>query len=283
MKTIGVGLIGWGFMGRTHTEALRNIALFYPDADFRVSLEHVCSRRIEKAREAAEICGYKRYTDDYRVLLADPSVDVVSICTPNAQHEEMAIAALNAGKHVYIDKPLAVTYESAQRIADAAKNAPGKTRMVFNNRYTPAMLRAKELVDEGKIGEILSFEARYLHSGSIDPNRPIGWKQQMQGGVLLDLGSHALDLLTHLIGYPARGICKTRRLYDQRPTADGTTRDLGDDQAIMMLGVDVLGPKLLAPERLYIWGLALKIASNIIVIVLNYLFSKLIIFAKRSK
>ena len=143
MKTIGVGLIGWGFMGRTHTEALRNIALFYPGADFRVSLEHVCSRRIEMAREAAETCGYKRYTDDYRVLLADPAVEVVSICTPNAQHEEMAIAALNAGKHVYIDKPLSVTYESAKRIADAAANAPGKTRMVFNNRYTPATLRAK--------------------------------------------------------------------------------------------------------------------------------------------
>lgn len=236
MKTIGIGLIGWGFMGRTHTEALRNIALFYPDADFRVSLEHVCSRRIEKAREAAEICGYKRYTNDYRVLLADPSVDVVSICTPNAQHEEMAIAALNAGKHVYIDKPLAVTYESAQRIADTAKNAPGKTRMVFNNRYTPAILRAKELVDEGKIGEILSFEARYLHSGSIDPNRPIGWKQQMQGGVLLDLGSHALDLLTHLIGYPARVTSRFRTLYAQRPTKSGETeRALSEDQALILM------------------------------------------------
>ena len=188
MKTIGVGLIGWGFMGKTHTHALRSIALFYPDIDFKVRLVCVCSRRLEKAKEAAELVGYEKYTDDYRELLADPEIDVVSICTPNDQHEEMAIAALKAGKHVYIDKPLAVTAESAARIAEAAKNAPGKTKMVFNNRYTPAVMRAKELVEEGKIGDVLSFQMRYLHSGSIDPNKPIGWKQQMQGGVLLDLG-----------------------------------------------------------------------------------------------
>ena len=169
-------------------------------------------------------------------MLADPEVDVVSICTPNDQHEEMAIAALKAGKHVYIDKPLAVTYESAARIAEAAKNAPGKTHMVFNNRYSPAMMRAKQLIDEGRIGEVLTFQGRYLHSGSIDPNKPIGWKQQMQGGVILDLGSHALDLLTWLMGYPQRVMCKTRTLYANRPTKSGETEShLSEDHALMML------------------------------------------------
>jgi len=236
MKTIGIGLIGWGFMGKTHTHALQSLALFYPDADFRVKLVHVCSRRLEKAKEAAEDVGFVRYSDDYRKVLADPEVDVVSICTPNDQHEEMAIAALKAGKHVYIDKPLAVTAESAARIAEAAASAPGKTRMVFNNRYSPAMLRAKELVEEGRIGEVLSFEARYLHSGSIDPNKPIGWKQQMQGGVILDLGSHVLDLMTWLIGYPEKVFCKTRVLYGQRPTkAGGVEASLSEDHALMML------------------------------------------------
>ncbi len=236
MKTIGIGLIGWGFMGRTHTHALRDLALYYPDIDFRVRLVHVCSRRIEKAKEAAELCGYEKYTNDWRVLLADPEVDVVSICTPNDQHEEMAIAALKAGKHVYIDKPLAVTAESAARIAEAAKNASGKTHMVFNNRYSPAMLRAKQLIDEGRIGDVLTFQGRYLHSGSIDPNKPIGWKQQMQGGVILDLGSHALDLLTWLMGYPERVMCKTRTLYASRPTKSGDTENhLSEDHALMLL------------------------------------------------
>jgi len=236
MKTIGIGLIGWGFMGKTHTHALRSIALFYPDIDFQVKLVHVCSRRLEKAKEAAEQVGYLRYTDDYRVLLADPEVDVVSICTPNDQHEEMAIAALKAGKHVYIDKPLAVTAESAARIAEAAASAPGSTRMVFNNRYSPAIMRAKQLVEEGRVGDILSFQARYLHSGSIDPNKPIGWKQQMQGGVLLDLGSHALDLLTWMIGYPERVFCKSRTLYGSRPTKAGARESaLSEDHIVMML------------------------------------------------
>ena len=236
MKTLGIGLIGWGFMGKTHTHALRSMALFYPGLDFQVRLAHVCSRRIEKAREAAQIAGYARYTDDYRALLADPEVDVVSVCTPNDQHEQMVIAALEAGKHVYVDKPLAVTEESAARIAAAARGARGVTRMAFNNRYLPAMLRARELVEEGRIGEVLSLQARYLHSGSIDPAKPIGWKQQAQGGVILDLGSHALDLAVWLAGYPRRVFCRTRTLYAERPTAaGGVERSLSEDHALMLL------------------------------------------------
>ncbi|MBR1820692.1 MAG: Gfo/Idh/MocA family oxidoreductase, partial [Clostridia bacterium] len=149
---------------------------------------------------------------------------------------EMAVAAIRAGKHVYIDKPLAVTAQSAERIAAVAARSPVFTRMVFNNRYLPATLRAKQLVEEGRIGEVLTFNVRYLHSGSIDPNRPIGWKQQMQGGVLLDLGSHALDLLTWLTGYPKRVFCKTFTLYGDRPTRDGGREAaLSEDHAQMLL------------------------------------------------
>ena len=182
------------------------------------------------------MAGFESYTDDYRKLLARKDIDVVSICTPNDQHEAMAIAAIQAGKHVYIDKPLAVTSQSAGRIAAAAATANVFTQMVFNNRFTPAVLRAKQLVDEGRIGEVLTFSARYLHSGSIDPNRPIGWKQQMQGGVLLDLGSHALDLLTWMIGYPQKVFCKMRTLYADRPTKDGGREQaLSEDHVAMLL------------------------------------------------
>ena len=236
MKIIGVGVIGWGFMGKTHTQALRNIALFYPGIDFQIKLRCICSRRLKKAEEAARLVGFESYTDDYRELLARKDIDVVSICTPNDQHEAMAIAAIQAGKHVYIDKPLAVTSQSAGRIAAAAATANVFTQMVFNNRFTPAVLRAKQLVDEGRIGEVLTFSARYLHSGSIDPNRPIGWKQQMQGGVLLDLGSHALDLLTWMIGYPQKVFCKMRTLYADRPTKDGGREQaLSEDHVAMLL------------------------------------------------
>lgn len=236
MKTIGIGVIGWGFMGRTHTHALLSLPLFYPGLDFRVELKCVCARHIENARRAAEDAGFERYTDDYRALLAMEDIDVVSVCTPNDAHEAMVIDALRAGKHVYVDKPLAVDEASAQRIAEAAKDAPGFTRMAFNNRYFPATLRAKELVEEGRLGEILSFEARYLHSGSIDPEKPAGWKQRAGGGVLLDLGSHALDLVTWLTGYPRRVFCATRTLYPTRPApGGGMAADITEDHVLALM------------------------------------------------
>ena len=239
MKTIGVGLIGWGFMGRTHAHALQSIPLFYPGADFRVRRVCVCSRRAEMARQAAQDAGFERWTDDYRQLLTDPEIDAVSVCTPNELHEEMVVALLKAGKHVYVDKPLAVTAESADRIAAAARESKAFTRMVFNNRYFPSTLRARALVDEGRIGEILSFQARYLHSGSIDPDKPIGWKQGAQGGVLLDLGSHALDLLTDWAGWPTRVFCASRRLYDERPTKDGgVEKNLSEDHLLATLRLE---------------------------------------------
>ena len=236
MKEFRIGIIGWGFMGRTHAHSIRSIGLFYPGAGFKATIAGVCSRRLEMAKAGAEELGAEFYTDDYRELLAREDINVVSICTPNAQHEEMAIAALKAGKHVYIDKPLAVTAESAARIAEAAASAPGKTRMVFNNRYLPSSMRAKQLVEEGRIGRVLTVSGRYLHSGSIDPNQPIGWKQSLQGGVILDLGSHVLDLITWLCGYPEAVFCATQNLYGSRPTKDGgVTEALSEDQALMTL------------------------------------------------
>ena len=236
MKTIKIGIIGWGFMGRTHAHALRAMPLFYPGAGFRAEIAGICSRRLEKAREAAEELNVPYYTDDYRQLLAREEIDAVSVCTPNALHEDIALAALKAGKHLYIDKPLADTAQGARRIADQAEKSGVFTRMVFNNRYLPVTLRARELVDQGRIGRVLSFEGRYLHSGSIDPNKPIGWKQTLQGGVLLDLGSHVLDLITWLCGYPEAVFCAQRTLYDTRPTREGgATRDLSDDQTLMLL------------------------------------------------
>lgn len=235
-KIITVGIIGWGFMGKTHTHALRSIALFYPGIDFEVKLGCICTRREDQARQAARDAGFARWCTDWRELIAMDEIDVVSVCTPNELHEEMAVAALKAGKHVYLDKPVAVTGESAARIAQAALQAPGQTRVAFNNRYMPAVMRARQLVDEGRIGRIMHFEARYLHSGSVDPNKAIGWKQQAQGGTLLDMGSHVLDLVTYLMGYPRRALCSTRVLYPQRPNRAGEMEAItAEDHCLMLL------------------------------------------------
>ena len=237
MKTIGIGIIGWGFMGRTHTLAIRSLPLFYPDAGFEAKLVGVCSRTVSKAERARDDLGFSYATGDYRDLLADPGIDVVSVCTPNDQHEAMAIDALKAGKHVYIDKPLTVDYPSALRVLEAARGAKGKAQLALHNRFFTATLRAKELIGQGRLGDILTFTCRYLHSGSIDPNKPMGWKQGAGGGVLLDLGSHALDLVTWLIGeMPREVLCAENTLYPQRPTKEGGLRhDIAEDHALMLL------------------------------------------------
>lgn len=236
MHKIGIGIIGWGFMGRTHAQALRGMKLYYPDAPFAPEIRSVCSRRLEAAREAADALGAAHFTDDYRALLARRDIQAVSICTPNDQHERMALDALAAGKHVYIDKPLTVDGASALRVARAAQKSGLTTQMALNNRFWPSTLRAKALMDEGRIGKILSFQCRYLHSGSVDPDRPAGWKQLTQGGVLLDLGSHALDLMTWLCGWPEQVFCTLRTLYPSRPLkGGGRTEALSEDHALMLL------------------------------------------------
>ncbi len=236
MRTYGIGIVGWGFMGRTHAHAVRSLPIYYPGADFRAKLTCVATRRADVARQAKEDLDLAAATDDYRALIAREDVDVVSICTPNELHEEMALAVLAAGKHLYIDKPLAVTAHSADRIAAAAAKADGFCKVAFNIRHYPATMRLKELMDEGALGEILQFSLRYLHSGSIDRDRPIGWKQGAQGGVLLDMGSHALDMATWLMGYPERVLGAFRTLYPERPRPDGTIeRAPSEDQALMML------------------------------------------------
>ncbi len=240
MKTIGIGIIGWGFMGRTHTLAIRSLPLFYPDTGFEAKLVGVCSRTVSKAEKARDMLGFEYATGDYRDLLRDPRIDVVSVCTPNDEHERMVIDALKAGKNVYVDKPLTVDYASARRILEAAKDAPGKAQVALHNRFFTATLRAKEIIEEGRVGDILSFTCRYLHSGSIDPDKLMGWKLGRGGGVLLDLGSHALDLVTWLIGrQPKEVLCATNTVYPERRTKDGgVCREIAEDHALMMLRLE---------------------------------------------
>lgn len=238
MKTIRYAVIGWGFMGRTHAQAARGVPLYYKDLDFRPELSAVCSRRQSSVDDALSAFDFKKSTLDWHDIINDPEIDAVSICTPNAMHEEIAIEALKAGKHVYVDKPLADNYESAKRIAEAAAQSKGKSMIVFNDRFFPSTLRAKQIAEEGKLGEITGFSCRYLHSGSLDANKPAGWKQLAEGGVLNDLAVHALDLITWMIGWPKAVFCATNRLYDRRPLPGGGIAEgaqIAEDHAVMTL------------------------------------------------
>jgi hypothetical protein len=230
MQEIGVGIVGWGFMGRTHAHVLREIPLFYPGCGFKPVIRSVCSRRLEIARDAAELLGAPHFTDDYHELLARPDLQVLSICTPNALHEEMIVDALKAGKHLYIDKPLTVDGASAARIEAAARTSSSLTQMAHNNRFFPSVLRAKQLMDEGRLGNLLSFAVRYDHSGSIDASRPAGWKLQESAGGLLDIGSHALDMMSFPHRLPQRALARCAALPGAARAGRRYGQNLADDQ-----------------------------------------------------
>lgn len=226
MKTFNIGLVGCGFMGKTHTFGYKTIPLYYENLPFKINLKTVCASSITSAKNAAERMGYQNYTDNFDDIINDDSIDIVDICTPNYLHADEIFAAMKAKKHIYCDKPLVSKLADAEKIADLEKNYEKFTQITFQNRFFPATMLAKKMIDEGKIGKILTFEAKFLHSGSIDKNKPIGWKQDGEkggGGVIVDLGSHVIDLMRHLLGDYADIFCKTKILYPERPDKDGNT------------------------------------------------------------
>jgi predicted dehydrogenase len=226
MKELNVGILGFGFMGRAHAYGYLNLPLFYDPVPLRARLHSVCTSHRETAERARALLNFERACTDYREITEDPEIGIVHICTPNKFHKEALLSAMAHGKHIYCDKPLVVNAAEADEIARALPGYGGIAQMAFHNRFFPATLRARELVEEGFLGKVLSFRAAYLHSGSADPEAPLKWKlsREMGGGVILDLGSHALDLMDHLVGGFESIWCATAIAYADRPAADGSGR-----------------------------------------------------------
>ena len=239
---LGVGILGSGFMGRTHTYGLTNLPLFYDPLPFRVKHTSVCTP-VPAEREAASGMGYyRKVVDDYRKLIDDPEIDVITVSSPNRFHKEQLIAAIEAGKHIYCDKPVAASLEDAEEVLEAMRRTKyqGKSQVVLQYRYFPATLRAKQLIDEGFLGRVFHYRGGYIHSSNINPNKPLNWKSdksQGGGGSLFDMGAHTLDMMTHLLGeiVGINALCET--LIKERPLKDTgkiVTVDT-DDVALMML------------------------------------------------
>lgn len=206
-KCLRIGLIGFGSMGRTHTWAVRNLPFFFGELPFRAVTEGVCTTSPEKSRRVAEEFGIPIATADEDVLIGNPDIDVIDVCTPNNCHFRTVKKALSAGKHVLCEKPLCLTREEADELA-ALEAAYGRTcGMVFNNRWLAPVMRAKQLLDEGRLGDLVSYHAVYRHNSCLDPARRAGWKQNRDicgGGTLFDLGSHVIDLMSWLCGRMVR-------------------------------------------------------------------------------
>jgi len=238
METLGVGIIGFGFIGRVHAYCYQNIPLFYDPPPVRTRLIGVATAREETARKAMEQGGFAFATTNWRELIERDDIQIINICTPNNQHCEQLLAAIAAGKHIYCDKPLVVGDEEASRIEEALRAYTGIGQMTLQYRFYPATLRAKQLLEEGFVGNVVCFRAAYLHSGSVDPHKPMGWKQLKSagGGVLQDLGSHIVDLIDYLIGPFASLLTETHILYPSRPDARGEIVPVeAEDHVLMMV------------------------------------------------
>jgi predicted dehydrogenase len=241
-KTYGVGLVGYGFMGKTHTFAYKTMPFYFGGTPVPVKLACLCARRQETLDEAMGQSGFETGTTDFDEMLARDDVDIVHVCTPNNLHKEQVVKAVEAGKHVYVDKPLGASYADCKAMVDAYKvlDNPPVVQVALQNRHFPCTLKARQLVEEGFLGKVYSFRASYLHASSIDPNKPLKWKLDKSkggGGVLYDLGSHVLDLTSLIAGPFTSVFAETHTPIAQRPHPE--TGELvpmeTDDHAVMML------------------------------------------------
>ena len=225
VETIGVGLIGTGYMGKCHALAWTGVHAVFGDGP-RVRLEHLVEITAELAAQRAGEFGFARSGSDWKALVTDPKVDVVSITTPNQFHAEMAIAALEAGKHVWCEKPMATSLGDARRMADAAKASGRVAVLGYNYIQNPMVRQIEALLRAGTIGSVNHVRVEMDEDFMADPNAPFGFKSEKASGygALDDFGVHPLSLITTLLGPVARVICHQSKPYPTRPAKDGAPR-----------------------------------------------------------
>jgi len=182
------------------------------------------------AAEGARRLGFDGSSTDWKSVIVRKDIDVVDIVTPNDSHAEIAIAALQAGKHVICEKPLARTGPEAKTMADAAKKAGVINMVAFNYRRTPGVAMARKLIEEGRIGKILDFRGTYLQDWSADPNGPLSWRFQKKvagSGTVGDIGTHVIDFARYLVGEIAGVNAMVHTYIKERPVQSGTIDKLG--------------------------------------------------------
>lgn len=206
-KELRIGLIGGGFMGRTHSNGYNRVSNFFPDLQFVPKLKAVCSRREEKVRAFASQWGYESFETDWKKLISRDDIDAVDICTPNDTHAEIAIAAAEAGKIVLCEKPLSRTVAEGEKMVDAVQKAGVNNTVWFNYRRIPAVTLAKQIIDSGKLGRIFHYRANFLQDWTINADLPQGgeglWRLDVDAagsGVTGDLLAHCIDTAMWLNG-----------------------------------------------------------------------------------
>lgn len=218
-----VGLIGTGYMGKCHALAYRNVKAVFGDVP-DLGLEMLCELPLDKAASFADQFGFSRHTDDWKALVNDPAIDIVSITTPNKFHKEMALEAIKAGKHVWCEKPLALTLEDAIEMTEAAEKSGVKTQVGYNYLKNPIIQEAKRLIEGGAIGRLLHFRGVVDEDYQADPNLPWTWRATKADaglGTLGDLGCHLISVAYELVGPIESLIADMQTVYPTRPMPDG--------------------------------------------------------------
>jgi myo-inositol 2-dehydrogenase/D-chiro-inositol 1-dehydrogenase len=241
-RTLNVGLVGYGFMGRTHSNAFSKVGQFF-DLGYQPALKAVCGRDAGKVESFAGQWGYQSFETDWRKLVARADIDLVDIATPNDTHAEIAIAAAAAGKMVMCEKPLGRNAAEAMRMVQAVETAKTANMVWYNYRRVPAVTLAKHLVDEGRLGKIFHYRAKFLQDWTISADLPQGgaglWRLDAGvagSGVTGDLLAHCIDTAMWLNGGIDQVTAATETFIKQRMhNLTGKVEPVGIDDASMFL------------------------------------------------
>jgi len=242
MKTLRIGLIGYGFMGRAHSNAYRKVGNFF-DLEHKCVLQAACARDKEKINAFAKCWGYESVETDWRKLIARDDIDAVDICVPNNLHAEIALAAAKAGKMILCEKPLAMNGAEGKRMVAAVEKAKVPNMVWYNYRRVPAVTLAKQLIDEGRLGKIFHYRAKFLQDWTISADLPQGgtglWRLDVKAagsGVTGDLLAHCIDTALWLNGSIEKVNAMTETFIKERKhTLTGKIEKVGIDDACAML------------------------------------------------
>jgi predicted dehydrogenase len=239
MKKIRIGLIGTGFMGRTHSNGYNRLQNFFPDLVCTPVLQAVCSRNEASVKAFAAQWGYASYETDWRKMIARDDIDAVDICTPNDTHAEIAIAAAAAGKMILCEKPLSRTLAEGEQMVAAIEKAGVANTVWYNYRRLPAVTLAKQIIDSGKLGKIFHYRANFLQDWTISPDLPQGgagtWRLDVEAagsGVTGDLLAHCIDTAMWLNGGITDVSAMTETFIKERVhSGTGQVKKVGIDDA----------------------------------------------------
>jgi myo-inositol 2-dehydrogenase/D-chiro-inositol 1-dehydrogenase len=243
MKTLNIGLVGYGFMGRTHSNAFHDAPLFF-DLPYRPVLKALCARNADRAKAFAANWGYESVETDWRALVERKDIDVVDIASSNDTHHDIAIAAAKAGKIVMCEKPLGRNAKEAEEMVAAVESAGVANTVWYNYRRVPAVVLLKELIDEGRLGRIFHYRAKFLQDWTISQDLPQGgeglWRLDVNvagSGVTGDLLAHCLDTALWLNGSIREVSAMTETFIKERKHAlTGKVEPVGIDDASAVLG-----------------------------------------------